>query len=405
MPKLGKRANALKQFNKQRKDSAQMTITSVTRFVFSTFVFGLEFTNAAGFMLLNDVKPPSQSAFYKAEHEVVDVLLEMANEDVNKNLEALKEGAIITLDGSWRTKRNSRTFILDAIDVITKKIIAFVLIDKDDKNNPYDGSSNMMEAAAFRKMIPKLMASGKISAIVKDGDTKLAGIAKEFGWDVTFLQDPQHLKKNFGTLFTKYNKIAGGKLKGYKQKIINHINYVLYSEKTPDEKREMFLNIIQHFTGNHANCNHDDESIKHVKELKGDKQVAAFVDLVKETATLFGDFDPKLTTNYNENFHSVKARYLSKNLNIGYSWKGRIAAAILQYNDKYNWIGRACQRLHLPSISLPCLHAFIKLINHSLQRMAHNKAKRNTKEAKNNRREKQIAAIKLEQTNNPEAHK
>ena len=53
----------------------------------------------------------------------------------------------------------------------------------------------MMESAAFREMAPILKSCGKIRAIVKDGDTKLANIAKDIGWNVSFIQDPQHLKK------------------------------------------------------------------------------------------------------------------------------------------------------------------------------------------------------------------
>ena len=140
------------------------------------------------------------------------------------------------------------------------------------------------------------------------------------------------------------------------------------------------------------------------RKSKVKKGINLLKQLIQEVAKSFGDFDPKLTTNYNENFHSVKARYLTKVLHLGYSWKGRIAAAILQYNDKYNWISKVYNALHLPPLSATCALKFLKLIHHSLQRMKANKAKRSTKEAKEKRREEQIRTIKLETTKNPEAH-
>ena len=160
--------------------------------------------------MLDNIIPPSESAYYKAENNVVTTLLKMAQDEVNENLNNLEDNAIISLDGSWGTRRQSRTFILDAIDIATHKIVAFVLEDKGDKENPYKGASNMMEFAAFKKIAPILKATGKIRAIVKDGDTKFANIARNIGWNVSFIQDPQHLKKNFGTIFAKYNKLANG---------------------------------------------------------------------------------------------------------------------------------------------------------------------------------------------------
>ena len=170
------------------------------------------------------------------------------------------------------------------------------------------------------------------------------------------------------------------------------------------KKRKLFFNILQHFSGNHANCNHDAATGIKCKVIKDNKVLEILGDLINETAQLFGDFDPKLTSNYNENFHSIKARYLTKTLNLGYSWKGRICAAILQYNEQYNWIQKAYDALHLPPLSATCLFQLFKRMERSRKKVETNKAKKSTQEARNQRKNRQIAVLKQEKVNNPEAH-
>ena len=96
-------------------------INNAKRFVFSAIVFGKDFSRSFGFCLLNNIIPPSESTFYKAQKEVVGVLLNLAQESANENLRELDNNAVLAMDGSWGTKYNLRTFILDFIDVSTKK--------------------------------------------------------------------------------------------------------------------------------------------------------------------------------------------------------------------------------------------------------------------------------------------
>ena len=37
-------------------------------------------------------------------------------------------------------------------------------------------------------------------------------------------------------------------------KLLIHINTVLYSDAIHDKKREIFMNMFNHFLGNHTNC-------------------------------------------------------------------------------------------------------------------------------------------------------
>ena len=59
-----------------------------------------------------------------------------------------------------------------------------------------------------------------------------------------------------------------------------------------------------------------------------------------------------LPRNNNENFHSVKARFLNKVYNYGKSSVARICASILQYNEGYSWILDTLNKLHANIISI-----------------------------------------------------
>ena len=67
---------------------------------------------------------------------------------------------------------------------------------------------------------------------------------------------------------------------------------------------------------------------------------------------LFGNFICCETTNYNENFHCVKARFLNKVHNYGKSSVARICASILQYNEGYSCILDTLKKLHTNIISI-----------------------------------------------------
>ena len=67
---------------------------------------------------------------------------------------------------------------------------------------------------------------------------------------------------------------------------------------------------------------------------------------------MFRDFICCETTNYNENFHSIKARFLNKVHNYGKSRVARICASIFQYKEGYSWILDTLKKLHANIISI-----------------------------------------------------
>lgn len=57
----------------------------------------------------------------------------------------------------------------------------------------------MMEACAFKQIMPKLRQTNKIKSIVKVGDAYIEYLIKNFHWNVGVIHDAGHAIKNFNT--------------------------------------------------------------------------------------------------------------------------------------------------------------------------------------------------------------
>ena len=73
------------------------------------------------------------------------------------------------------------------------------------------------------------------------------------------------------------------------------------------------------------------------------------------------NFECYHTTNFNENFHSIKAHLLPKNNFQGYWAIGRILAAILQYNYPDFWIFKLFDYFHLAAFPISILKKILQI--------------------------------------------
>ena len=296
--------------------------------------------------LLNGIVPPSIKEVEMYLPEVITALKSITDESVTKAWEEMPEKAIASIDGSWDHRRNGKIMILDLICEQTHKIVDYELVYKTVRKfiGNYDGPSNLMEAEAFKRMIPRLMKKGKITELIKDGDVKISKIIQDYHWGVNLKNDPNHQLLHFDTLFKKWNELCNGKLFGLKERLLSFLKDVL-----TETKLQKWENVVNHFTGNHVNCpphpisklwaHSSDQSA--VNSLKG---------LVNDLTSTIKNFERYHTTNYNENFHSIKARLLLKNNFQGYWAIGRILVSILQYNNPDHWIVKLFNYFHLAAL-------------------------------------------------------
>ena len=333
--------------SKQKRHMQAMTKSSITkteslfrrgvRAAFFSIIAGIPFS-VYYFLSLGEM-PVSKEFFDQGMGFITEILLTEAQSSAEKYFLQMEPGAKLSYDASWSHRRQAKYCVGDFIDINSKKIVAFDFADKNkyDKRKNYDGASNLMESFIFKRLIPKLRNSQKVSTIIKDGDTKIENIIKDSGWNVNVINDVNHKLKNFHTSFAKINKKHNNCLRGFEKPLKKWLGHVLFSENSPNDKIGMWENSIQHFLGNHTLCKHE-KVFKRFKKIKNEDQYNALIEIIDFWRPFIIEFIRGETTNYNEVFHSVKAKFVSKFYNFGCSTLARMAASVLQYNEGYYWV-------------------------------------------------------------------
>ncbi|OHT06582.1 hypothetical protein TRFO_25320 [Tritrichomonas foetus] len=139
----------------------------------------------------------------------------------------------------------------------------------------------------------------------------------------------------------------------------------MFSKKqTDDEKVVKYLNAFNHFTLDPkvANIHPNGKKWAHSNNITAR---TCLWNLLVETSDIIRTHHRCITTNKNENFHSIKARLLPKLYNWGSGWIGRICSAILQNNLPGIWMIYALSALNIP---LPAIHTFLAYLHRVIQR-------------------------------------
>ena len=215
--------------------------------------------------------------------------------------------------------------------------------------------------------------------------------------------DPNHHLLHFDTIWKKWNHLCHGKLHGLKNRILKSLKSLLYETSTTDQKLEKWENSINHFRGNHEYCpphveekswsNKDDESAIH-----------SLLGVISDIIPIILNFESYHTTNFNENFHSIKARLLLKTMNHDYWAMGRMFTTILQYNDPDFWIFQLFDYFHLAALPAATLKKVLQIFK---QRQAKRLIDQSQKYQKRLNRFKAFKRIQLRReltSRNPFAH-
>ena len=406
MSRPSKQKQHCKKAGKKSSEARRSMFLRGIRAALAAIACGLTFTSYCIITFFNANKPVSRYFFDAGMKFLTNILLDEAKASAAKYFEAMEVGANLSFDASWSHRRNAKLCVGDFIDIAQKKIVAFSFRNKlsGDEYNNYKGPSNMMEASVFEDLIPFLKNSEKIHSIIKDGDTKIEKLIKKYNWTVNVISDINHKYKNFHTSFHKINKRYNSTLRGIEKPLKDFLGYVLFSNYTKEEKLAMWRNVVNHFTGDHSHCIHD-KMTKSYKILQQPKAVAALKEVVAEWSVIVENFIRGQTTNYNENYHSIKAQLLNKNFYYGKSSVARLCASILQYNEGFTWIENVIKRINhsiLPVDSLVGLLTFLKKRDFERER---NRIRRNKNPEKEKlKKEKARKEKQLEITNNPLAH-
>ena len=237
--------------------------------------------------------------------------------------------------------------VFDVISIVTKKIVDFEILVHESKKREgnTDVSPGALEGQAFIKMFGRLKGNKKINEVIKDGDVEIDNIIHGSDWDVTITHDPNHELKNFEKKYTKFIQPRKGCFRGVKSYIYNTFVDILY---TFEDKTLRLSKIDDIFT---ALLN--DEVLQYGKNKKkfawkhsNDQECRELIlDVINYCKDLSNRFTRYHTSNYNEAFHALKAKFVPKNFNLGNTGRIRLLAAILEYNDPDTWLQELYRRL------------------------------------------------------------
>lgn len=112
-------------------------------------------------------------------------------------------------------------------------------------------------------------------------------------------------------------------------------------------------------------------------------------NLVFEVQKIIENSSPGCTTNYCDNFHSIKSRLCPRNINFGKGWLGRIYCCILQFKFPDFWIIKTLALLNCGTLPQAIMVYFMRIVwkhkqdhlrkldpNHQLLTKKHNAMRR-----------------------------
>lgn len=350
---------------KARKSKYDRKLKEKREFVLSVLLCGLTFQNVFEFLSVLGKSELSitSSEYYFHQTAVIRSIEACAKINCKKHQQLMKPGAVIGIDGSWDHRRNGKFCIIEAFDLETKKIVAYSIIERPtqkNKNASFKNAANQMEIEGVKKIISELKPLNKVIGYVHDKDAKTSKlIAKE--WNITEYIDPNHSNKSFHRKFAKFNKgkahVSTRKsLTGIEKRLSNFKTILTFSNYTTAQKEQLWLNVLEHFQHNHTSCIHAPyQSEAAEKKALGtwannvtDAKKTSLSNFLKATVKYVTKVDSRYTSQLNECFHSVKANLASKNRAWGRSWIGRMAIAVLRFNEPDTYIQILRTLLQLP---------------------------------------------------------
>lgn len=327
-------------------------IDNSMRFVFSVLAEGTNYELVSKVFLWNDIKIPSRSSFYRAQRIIAPIIIEMANESCLKYRKLMEPGSTITMDGSWGHRRNSLQCILEFIDSRQRKIVDFAITEKDNHilKGDFVGSSNAMEIECLKKLIARWKNDPNVISYTHDNDGKTRVFLESSEWAITEILDTNHTIKSFSQKISDFDTKNDKLLYGLHEKLHRFLKFLIHLEVSSEEKQRLWLNSSNHYSGDHSQCLPHGDSYKWPKA--GSPHAKEVLDeFLKKTLKILIKCDGNLSTQLNESYHSLKAKFASKELCWIDSWQSRIAAAILQFNNPNQWKFELYQRLGFGKLS------------------------------------------------------
>ena len=137
---------------------------------------------------------------------------------------------------------------------------------------------------------------------------------------------------------------------------------LINSDLTSEQKREQWLNVINHFQGDHSKCLHKGTETKLRIELSQNEK-EKINQYLRATCDYFMSKHLGYHTNFNESLHHLRNFYAKKDISWKYSYGIRTMLAVLHWNMGITYIIDVFKYLEIPLLEhqIKCLLKTMKL--------------------------------------------
>ena len=318
------------------------------RFCISVLCCGLNPLQGIVFMLLNNIRAPSPSTFYRIQRTFIKPLFELAWERIIYWRSRMTTGSNLSLDGAWAHQRNAKQCIVTAIENKMKKLVDFQLVQKAHVgvNSNYSGPSNLMESYGLIRIAERWKDNDKVTSYTHDNDGKCRKILETF---TNFEEkiDGGHSLKSVTSKFNKINENNKRILTQFRDSLLRFLKFLQKSEYSYEDRVSYWMNSVNHYKGFHDHCLHD-PNYKN-KEPFPEGAEAPMFEFLWESAK-FLKIDPRNSTQANESVNSLIAKRSRKDTCYGIGWEARAYVSIIIYNDPDQWQKLIWDKLNIDAL-------------------------------------------------------
>jgi hypothetical protein len=207
-----------------------------------------------------------------------------------------------------------------------------------------------MEVAGMKMILKRWLNDSKVAVLVQDKDSKISKLVRESGWKIEQKIDPNHAKKSFRRFWDSLDDDRKY-LFGLKDRLIKWMDHIIYLNIGMEAKIEMWMNALNHYQGDHTKCpRHDSETYEWANK-NNSNATAVLKQVLNKGLEIIKDAEPlRGSTQLNEAYHSVKAKFADKRISYLSSTELRYAMSIIAFDNQPFWQKKLRELLGIPPL-------------------------------------------------------
>jgi hypothetical protein len=322
-------------------------------FAFSLAVEGLSYEPVKRFLTRLGLQAPGKNEFYESQKIVAEAIHRVAAASIAKEKESLQSGDGATLDGAWDHRRNGSLCVVTMMKASTQQIFDYEILERPKQyvGGNTTGPAGNLEMEGMRLIAARWAGDDRLAYYVHDNDGKTRSVIKKSGWVIAETLDTGHsaqaVKRRTKAFAAKHKEIFSG----IEKRLTIWLGSVLFrKDKSNTEKVFLWTNSWRHYCGDHSCCLHmpyDPYVVPGRWIWKDDpEKVELFQKFLISTKIFPQLVNARASTQPNESFNRIKAKFLEKSKKYSTSQRMRVEAAICGWNDA-GWTEKLLGELHV----------------------------------------------------------